>query len=113
MRLGFLVGVLCFVPLLLSARVDCGLDECVIKRFRLGPDGFSEVSYIRGDKNNPRERSPDEVEFVSETPLIQQRFYMDYCTHCPLYDEGETADRFAVRADWPNRNGQSWMRELP
>ena len=115
MRLGFWIGVLCCAPLLLFARVTCAPGECIIKRFHLGPDGFSEISHIRGDKNNPAERSPDEVEFVSETPPIKGRFYMDGCAYCPLYDEMDTntKNRFETRADWPNRNNQNWMRELP
>ncbi len=113
MRLGFWVGILCCLPLLLFSRVTCGPGECIIKRFHLGPDGFSEVSHIPGDKNNPCERRPDEVDFVSETPpAVKQRYYMDYCAYCPLYDESDTTDLFETRADWPNKNNQSWMREL-
>lgn len=112
MRLGLAIGMLCCVPFLLSARVTCGPGECILKRFHLGPDGYSEISHIHGDKNNPCERNPDDVEFVNEMPPMKSRFYLDYCAYCPLYDESDTTDTFDTRADWPNRNNQSWMREL-
>ena len=110
-----LVPILCSLlclSLVLEARGPCRPGECVIKRFHLGPDGYAEVSHLPGDKNNPAERPCGEVEFVGETSRVRAQFYDDYSAYCPLYTERDTLDDFDLRADWPTKTDQTWMREL-